>query len=80
MPACVHVDLRIIDPARQVALAPRFQAALKGKREWRHPRNPEETIFLHELARPFRATIRAPAYKPSPRTGIPGRARRMRAG
>ncbi|WP_321869422.1 DUF1330 domain-containing protein [Burkholderia ubonensis] len=29
MPAYVHVNLRIIDSAKQVALAPRFQAALK---------------------------------------------------
>jgi uncharacterized protein (DUF1330 family) len=29
MPAYVHVNLRIIDPAKQAALAPRFQAALK---------------------------------------------------
>ncbi|GAB0113791.1 DUF1330 domain-containing protein [Acidisoma sp. C75] len=28
MPAYVHVNLRIKDPARQAALAPRFQAAL----------------------------------------------------
>lgn len=29
MPAYVHVNLRIIDPARQAALAPRFLAALR---------------------------------------------------
>jgi uncharacterized protein (DUF1330 family) len=29
MPAYVHVNLRIIDPARQAALAPRFEAALR---------------------------------------------------
>jgi len=29
MPAYVHVNLRVIDPAKQAALAPRFQAALK---------------------------------------------------
>jgi uncharacterized protein (DUF1330 family) len=29
MPAYVHVNLRIIDSAKQAALAPRFQAALK---------------------------------------------------
>ena len=28
MPAYVHINLRITDPARQAALAPRFQAAL----------------------------------------------------
>ncbi len=28
MPAYVHVNLRIKDPARQAALAPRFQSAL----------------------------------------------------
>ena len=28
MPAYVHINLRVIDPARQAALAPRFQAAL----------------------------------------------------
>ena len=28
MPAYVHVNLRVIDPAKQAALAPRFQAAL----------------------------------------------------
>jgi uncharacterized protein (DUF1330 family) len=29
MPAYVHVNLRVIDSAKQAALAPRFQAALK---------------------------------------------------
>ena len=29
MPAYVHVNLRVIDAAKQAALAPRFQAALK---------------------------------------------------
>lgn len=29
MPAYVHINLRVIDPARQAALAPRFQAALQ---------------------------------------------------
>jgi len=29
MPAYVHVNLRIIDPAKQAELAPRFQAALQ---------------------------------------------------
>ena len=29
MPAYVHVNLRVIDPAKQAALAPRFQAALQ---------------------------------------------------
>lgn len=29
MPAYVHVNLRVIDPAKQSALAPLFQAALK---------------------------------------------------
>ncbi|WCM18376.1 DUF1330 domain-containing protein [Paraburkholderia bryophila] len=29
MPAYVHVNLRVIDSARQAALAPRFQEALK---------------------------------------------------
>jgi uncharacterized protein (DUF1330 family) len=29
MPAFVHVNLRVIDPAKQAALAPRFQAALQ---------------------------------------------------
>lgn len=29
MPAYVHVNLRVIDPAKQAALAPRFQEALK---------------------------------------------------
>ncbi|MEE3622498.1 DUF1330 domain-containing protein [Nitrospirillum sp. BR 11752] len=29
MPAYVHINLRIIDPAKQAALAPRFQAALQ---------------------------------------------------
>lgn len=29
MPAYVHVNLRIIDAAKQAALAPRFQAALQ---------------------------------------------------
>lgn len=29
MPAYVHVNIRIIDPAKQADLAPRFQAALK---------------------------------------------------
>ncbi len=29
MPAYVHVNLRVIDPARQAALAPRFLAALQ---------------------------------------------------
>jgi uncharacterized protein (DUF1330 family) len=29
MPAYVHINLRIIDPAKQAALAPRFQAALR---------------------------------------------------
>lgn len=28
MPAYVHINLRVIDPTRQAALAPRFQAAL----------------------------------------------------
>lgn len=28
MPAYVHVNLRVIDPAKQADLAPRFQAAL----------------------------------------------------
>lgn len=30
MPAYVHVNLRIKDPSRQAALAPRFQAALEA--------------------------------------------------
>ncbi len=30
MPAYVHVNLRVKDPAMQAALAPRFQAALKA--------------------------------------------------
>jgi uncharacterized protein (DUF1330 family) len=30
MTAYVHVNLRIKDPARQAALAPRFQAALQA--------------------------------------------------
>lgn len=30
MPAYVHVNLRVIDPAKQAALAPRFQAALQA--------------------------------------------------
>ncbi|MGN6581370.1 MAG: DUF1330 domain-containing protein [Bordetella sp.] len=29
MPAYVHINLRVIDSARQAALAPRFQAALQ---------------------------------------------------
>ncbi|MDY0884662.1 DUF1330 domain-containing protein [Dongia soli] len=29
MPAYVHINLRVIDPAKQAALAPRFQAALE---------------------------------------------------
>lgn len=29
MPAYIHVNLRVIDPAKQAALAPRFQAALQ---------------------------------------------------
>jgi len=29
MPAYVHINLRVIDPAKQAALAPRFQAALQ---------------------------------------------------
>jgi uncharacterized protein (DUF1330 family) len=29
MPAYVHVNLRVIDPVRQAALAPRFKAALE---------------------------------------------------
>jgi uncharacterized protein (DUF1330 family) len=29
MPAYVHVNLRVIDPVKQAALAPRFQAALQ---------------------------------------------------
>ncbi|ASG22816.1 DUF1330 domain-containing protein [Nitrospirillum viridazoti] len=29
MPAYVHINLRIIDPAKQAALAPRFQTALQ---------------------------------------------------
>jgi hypothetical protein len=29
MPAYVHVNLRVIDSAKQAELAPRFQAALK---------------------------------------------------
>ena len=29
MPAYVHVNLRVIDPARQAALAPRFQKAIE---------------------------------------------------
>lgn len=29
MPAYVHINLRVVDPARQAALAPRFQAALQ---------------------------------------------------
>jgi uncharacterized protein (DUF1330 family) len=29
MPAYVHINLRVIDPAKQAALAPRFHAALK---------------------------------------------------
>ena len=29
MPAYVHINLRVIDSAKQAALAPRFQAALK---------------------------------------------------
>jgi uncharacterized protein (DUF1330 family) len=29
MPAYVHVNLRVIDPAKQAALAPRFKAALE---------------------------------------------------
>lgn len=28
MPAYVHINLRVIDPIKQTALAPRFQAAL----------------------------------------------------
>ncbi len=28
MPAYVHINLRVIDPVKQAALAPRFQAAL----------------------------------------------------
>ena len=28
MPAYVHINMRVIDPARQAALLPRFQAAL----------------------------------------------------
>lgn len=30
MPAYVHINLRVIDPAKQAALAPRFQAALQA--------------------------------------------------
>jgi hypothetical protein len=30
MPAYVHVNLRVKDPAKQAALAPRFQAALQA--------------------------------------------------
>lgn len=29
MPAYVHINLRVIDPTKQAALAPRFQAALQ---------------------------------------------------
>lgn len=29
MPAYVHINLRVIDPAKQAALAPRFQTALQ---------------------------------------------------
>ena len=29
MPAYVHINLRVVDPAKQAALAPRFQAALQ---------------------------------------------------
>lgn len=29
MPAYVHINLRVIDPVKQAALAPRFQAALQ---------------------------------------------------
>jgi uncharacterized protein (DUF1330 family) len=29
MPAYVHINMRVIDPARQAALLPRFQAALR---------------------------------------------------
>ncbi|GAC1332927.1 MAG: DUF1330 domain-containing protein [Beijerinckiaceae bacterium] len=29
MPAYVHINLRVIDPAKQAALAPRFHAALQ---------------------------------------------------
>ncbi|MBN3726008.1 DUF1330 domain-containing protein [Burkholderia sp. Ac-20379] len=29
MPAYVHVNLRVLDPAKQAALAPRFQEALR---------------------------------------------------
>jgi uncharacterized protein (DUF1330 family) len=29
MPAYVHINMRVIDPARQAALLPRFQAALQ---------------------------------------------------
>lgn len=29
MPAYVHINLRVIDPSKQAALAPRFQAALQ---------------------------------------------------
>ena len=29
MPAYVHINLRVIDPAKQAALVPRFQAALR---------------------------------------------------
>jgi uncharacterized protein (DUF1330 family) len=30
MPAYVHVNLKIVDPVKQAALAPRFQAALSA--------------------------------------------------
>jgi len=29
MPAYVHINMRVVDPARQAALLPRFQAALQ---------------------------------------------------
>ncbi len=29
MPAYVHINLRVVDPVKQAALAPRFQSALK---------------------------------------------------
>ncbi len=34
MPAYVHINLRVIDPTKQAALAPRFQAALQEAGGW----------------------------------------------
>jgi hypothetical protein len=64
MPAYVHINLRVIDAAKQAALAPRFQAALK-----RRARGFYTSVLLRRFLR-ARSLCRWPAclsFQPSPK-------------